>query len=108
MQRSIRLACVATIAAALAAPVWAAPRGDAPVVPTDVSAQRQTKKKQRAQITVRPRLPYARTHSLYPRPYDRHYPGPNAKRHCVGGLVLEHRPSGTVLVPRRRCWWAPG
>jgi hypothetical protein len=27
-------------------------------------------------------------------------------RRCTGGYALEHRPSGTVLTPQERCWWA--
>jgi hypothetical protein len=60
----------------------------------------------RPKIRVRPRHGYQRYHSLYPLPYDYHYPGPNAVRRCTSRLVAEHRLSGTVLVPRMRCWWA--
>ena len=35
-------------------------------------------------------------------------PGPNAKRECVARYVEEHRPSGTVVTPRMRCWWVRG
>ena len=62
----------------------------------------------RPKIRVRPVYPYRRYHSFYPLPYDTEYPGPNAKRQCVDGYVTEHRPSGTVIVPRMRCWWVPG
>jgi hypothetical protein len=27
-------------------------------------------------------------------------------RECVSWLAREFRPSGTVIVPRLRCWWA--
>ena len=115
MQRSIRLSFAATIAAAmlaapvLARPALAAPRSDAgSVALTDVSAQSRSKHR-RPQITVRPRrFPYATTNTPYPRAYLFHYPGPNAKRHCIRRLVLEGRPSGTVLVPHQHCWWGPG
>ena len=50
-----------------------------------------------------PRRPYT---TLYPLPYGIDYPGPNAVRQCVSRLVPEYRPSGTVIVPRMRCWWA--
>ena len=30
---------------------------------------------------------------------------PNAERHCTAWLRVEHRPSGTVLTPQKRCWW---
>jgi hypothetical protein len=29
-------------------------------------------------------------------------------RQCVDRYVIEHRQSGTVVVPRMRCWWVPG
>lgn len=50
----------------------------------DVSAQR------RPHITV------------YPRPS---YPGPYATRYCDSWLEKEYRVSGTVVVPRMRCYW---
>ena len=59
----------------------------------------------RTRLRVRPLYPYRRYHSLYPLPYDIEYPGPNAKRDCVDAYVTEHRPSGTVIVPRMRCRW---
>ena len=33
------------------------------------------------------------------------FPGPNAKRYCRSWLAKEYRVSGTVIVPRMRCWW---
>ena len=30
---------------------------------------------------------------------------PDAKRHCRAWLAQEYRVSGTVVVPRRECWW---
>ncbi len=30
---------------------------------------------------------------------------PNATRHCSAWLRVEHRQSGTVLTPQKRCWW---
>jgi hypothetical protein len=62
----------------------------------------------RTRLRVRPLYPYRRYHSLYPPPYDIEYPGPNAKRDCVDAYVIEHRPSGTVIVPRMRCRWVRG
>ena len=62
----------------------------------------------RTRLRVRPIYPYRRYHSLYPVPYPVEYPGPNAKRECVARYVTEHRPSGTVTVPRMRCWWVRG
>src|SRR5947207_12239991 len=74
----------------------------------DLSAHAQaTPKSARARIRIRvtPRYPYRLVSTPYPTPYDIEYPGPNAVRQCSGWLALEHRPSGTVLVPRERCWW---
>ena len=62
----------------------------------------------RPQIRVRPRYPYRTYHSLYPLPYKYEYPGPNAVRNCTVRYVKDPRPSGTVIVPRMRCWWVPG
>lgn len=39
---------------------------------------------------------------IHPR---RHYPGPDAKRHCVSWLAREYRVSGPVITPQMRCWW---
>jgi hypothetical protein len=62
----------------------------------------------RTKLRVQPVYPYRHYHSLYPVPYDVEYPGPNAKRECVDRYVTEHRPSGTVIVPRMRCRWVRG
>jgi hypothetical protein len=35
-------------------------------------------------------------------------PGRLLYRRCVGWLELQHRPSGTVLYPQKRCWWVRG
>jgi hypothetical protein len=40
--------------------------------------------------------------------YPRYDPGPNAVRVCNATYVQEHRPSGTVIVPRVACFWRPG
>jgi hypothetical protein len=34
--------------------------------------------------------------------------GPDAVRQCESWLATENRPSGTVIVPRMRCWWERG
>src|SRR5438270_3787140 len=34
--------------------------------------------------------------------------GPDAVRQCQAWLAPEYRPSGTVIVPRMRCWWERG
>jgi hypothetical protein len=73
------------------------------VMPTasgDVSAQTR-----RPRIRVTPRQPSAWP---YPRPGDYSSPGPNAHRDCTSWLEPEWRPSGTVIVPRMRCWWVRG
>ncbi|MEI8150542.1 MAG: hypothetical protein WCG92_02965 [Hyphomicrobiales bacterium] len=62
-------------------------------------------KRARPRILVRPIYPYRRYHTTYPVPYAAEYPGPNAKRECVALYVEEHRPSGTVVVPRVNCRW---
>jgi hypothetical protein len=33
------------------------------------------------------------------------YPGPNSVRVCNAHYEQEYRPSGTVIVPRMRCYW---
>ena len=62
----------------------------------------------RPKILVQPLYPHRHYHSLYPTPYPVEYPGPNAHRECAVRYVQEHRPSGTAIVPRMRCWWARG
>ena len=64
------------------------------VAPTDVSAQ--------SRKTVR-RAP--RRVPIYRGSHD---PGPNAVRICNAYYEQEYRPSGTVIVPRMRCWWLNG
>jgi hypothetical protein len=68
----------------------------------------QSEPRARTRLRVRPIYPYRRYNSLYPVPYDFEYPGPNGKRDCVDAYVIEHRPSGTVIVPRMRCRWVRG
>jgi len=75
--------------------------------PSDAFAQGEPRRA-RTRLRVRPIYPYRRYHSLYPVPYDIEYPGPNGKRDCVDAYVTEHRPSGTVIVPRMRCRWVRG
>lgn len=58
--------------------------------PTEMSAQRRLK---RAPTRIR----------VYRMPGS--YPDPNAVRECRAWYVQEFRPSGTVIVPRMRCWW---
>ncbi len=73
----------------------------------DALAQGQPRRA-RTRVRVQPIYPYRRYHSIYPVPYPIEYPGPNAKRECVARYVEEHRPSGTVVVPRMNCWWVRG
>jgi hypothetical protein len=41
-------------------------------------------------------------------PLAESYPGPDAVRQCTAWLAPEYRPSGTVIVPKMRCWWERG
>jgi hypothetical protein len=41
-------------------------------------------------------------------PLAQSYPGPDAVRQCASWLAPEYRPSGTVIVPKMRCWWERG
>jgi hypothetical protein len=34
------------------------------------------------------------------------YPSSRRVRRCVDWYQIERRPSGTVLTPQMRCWWA--
>jgi hypothetical protein len=34
------------------------------------------------------------------------YPSSRQVRRCVDWYQIERRPSGTVLTPQMRCWWA--
>jgi|SRR6478609_10153928 hypothetical protein len=104
MKRMAMLAILAAFGGLLftAAPGVAQPAG----VSTEESIVPQ--KRPRTRLRVRPIYPYRHFHSLYPPPYDIEYPGPNGKRECVDAYVTEHRPSGTVIVPRMRCRWVRG
>jgi hypothetical protein len=107
MQRWFVVAFVAVCAAAVsfdAAPARAGSQ-DLPSASLEVSSQSTTVER-RPRIRVNPRYPRRNYHSLYPLPYGIDYPGPRAVRQCVSRLVPEYRPSGTVIVPRMRCWWA--
>lgn len=64
--------------------------GLSPAVAQDANrSSRQVVVQSRPHITIRPRRQLS----------------PNAKRHCTAWLRVEHRPSGTVLTPQKRCWW---
>jgi|SRR3954462_9710628 hypothetical protein len=104
MKRSAMIAMLAAFGALLFTPVpsvaqLAGVAAEEAIVP---------QKRPRTRLRVRPVYPYRHFHSLYPPPYDVEYPGPNGKRECVDAYVTEHRPSGTVIVPRMRCRWVRG
>jgi hypothetical protein len=42
------------------------------------------------------------------RPRIEIHPARKLVRECTSWLEQEARPSGTVIVPRMRCWWRPG
>lgn len=97
---------------ALAAPQGGATAGKVPAA-SDVSSQRRVRRPS-TRITVYPRrgIPTVGRSGpridVYPRPYPYEWPGPGATRECVGWLAPEARPSGTVIVPHRRCVWRQG
>ena len=62
----------------------------------------------RPRIRVTPAYPYRLYSTPYPTPYPYEYPGPGHVRECASWLAQEVRPSGTVIVPRMRCWWQTG
>jgi len=108
--RIVTLAAAAACAALMAGivPGAAAPRERAEAAPSSAGAGSVQSRPRRARprIRVTPRRYYDRHFSApYPLPYDFEYPGPNAVRECRARLVQEARPSGTVVVPRMRCWW---
>ena len=76
---------------------------------SDVSSQRRRLRRSPVRITVYPRFMGRRALDIvaYPRPYPYDWPGPFARRDCIGWLAPELRPSGPVIVPHRRCWWSP-
>jgi hypothetical protein len=107
MQRWFLVAFVALCAAAVSFDAAPARAGspDRPADRLELSSQATTVER-RPRIRVTPRYPRRKYHSLYPLPHGIDYPGPGAVRQCVSRLVPEYRPSGTVIVPRMRCWWA--
>jgi hypothetical protein len=77
---------------------------------SDVSAQSRRQRRANLRIIVRPPGvgPPRFQFDEFPRPYPYDWPGPGFVRDCVGWLEPEWRPSGTVIVPRRRCAWVRG
>ncbi len=68
---------------------------------TAASAQADSPRRPQPRVTVTPRQPSA---DPYPSP-GAAYPGPGYVRDCAAYYVEDPRPSGTVIVPRMRCWW---
>jgi hypothetical protein len=76
---------------------------------TELSApSTQRPARARTRIRVTPAYPYRTYPTTYPVPYTYEYPGPGHVRQCASWLAQENRLSGTVIVPRMRCWWEPG
>jgi len=83
----------------LGSPAWAGGPAAAPdgagAALSEFSAQQRTQETQPPRQRARTRVRVTR-----PRPL-----GPNAYRECVAWYEQEYRPSGTVVVPKQRCWW---
>lgn len=109
-----RLAAIFTIALSASLAMAAGQRQAAaqsePQVKSEQSAQSSAQQRPRT-LRLRPRVRiYSRQPPYwdYPRPGTYSWPGPNAVRECRSWLEPEARVSGPVIVPRMRCWWAPG
>jgi hypothetical protein len=63
-------------------------------VVTPAAAQRNAPSSLAPSVHLPPRIDVNPRHLLY--------------RRCEDRYVLQHRPSGTVLFPERRCWWVRG
>ena len=103
---------IVTLALLFGASAALAQGGNAAKGTSEFTAQKKKKaapkaaiKRAPTRIVVRRAYPYYRDASIYPRPDDVSWPGPNAVRECTSWLAQEYRPSGTVIVPRMRCWW---
>ncbi len=82
---------------------------DGPIRTVQVQKKKKTvAKRAPTRIIVRPTLRYRLDATEFPRTDNLGFPGPNAVRQCVSWLAPEYRPSGTVVVPRMRCWWERG
>jgi hypothetical protein len=112
------ISMVASAAAFSLVCIWPDPSVFAQTVAGDIGASRDAlsahaqaepkSKRAPTRLRVTPRCFY-RTETLnYPPPYDCEFPGPGYVRQCTAKLVEEHRPSGTVIVPRMQCWWERG
>ena len=63
----------------------------ASIVPTEVSSQARTRQRAPHRVHI-----YGRSRG----------PGPNSVRICNAYYEQEFRPSGTVIVPKMRCYWS--
>jgi hypothetical protein len=61
-----------------------------------------------AQAQTRTSAAYSHEVQYARRPRIEIYPARKLVRECTSWLEQEARPSGTVIVPRMRCWWRPG
>ena len=107
---SVVTLALGVLGACLAGPAFAqtAP-GARSGAPAEVSAQsRPRPARARTRIRVTPGYPYRLYSTTYPVPYKYEYPGPGAVRQCSSWLVTENRVSGSVIVPKMRCWWERG
>ncbi len=102
--RTLMVMTFAGAAGLVAAPgtspsTWAGERASGPdglaARATEFSAQQRVQETQPPRQRSRTRVRITR-----PRPL-----GPNAYRECVAWYEQEYRPSGTVVVPKQRCWW---
>ena len=59
-------------------------------------------------IEITPRLRVHPPARIRVHPLAQSYPGPDEVRQCTAWLAPEYRPSGTVIVPKMRCWWERG
>ncbi len=80
----------------------------------DQAQNQKQKQNQRAQnraptrLVVRPAHYYRYDSTEFPRSDNLGFPGRSAVRQCSSWLAAEHRPSGAVVTPHMRCWWARG
>jgi hypothetical protein len=88
------------IAAAATASFFLGPAGASAAPPS------RNDNAQMSELSAQRRARPARTRIRIYAPFA--YPGPHAVRHCTAWLEPEWRPSGTVIVPRMRCWWVAG
>jgi hypothetical protein len=86
----LAIGALAVTLLALAVPASAQQPVSGTVVASDMSAQERP----RTRLRVTP---------LRRAPLDR-----RATRQCQDWYETEYRPSGTVIVPKMRCWWVRG